>query len=126
MTNATLILANDKVRSRAKHWIDIAPVGVVVTFAKPKRTLDQNAKLWAMITDVSRAMPDGRRHTTDMWKAIFMQACGHEMQFLNGIDGNPFPAGFRSSKMNKAQMSEMIEFIYAYGAEHNVEWTEPQ
>jgi hypothetical protein len=121
---ATLILANDKVRSKAKHWVDIAPAGVVVTFAKPKRTLDQNAKLWAMLMDISRAMPDGRRHTTEMWKAIFMQACGHEIQFLMGIDGNPFPAGFRSSKMTKAQMGEMIEFIYAYGAEHEVKWSE--
>jgi hypothetical protein len=56
---------------------------------EPKRTLDQNNKLWAMLTDVSVAMPLGRRHTPDDWKAIFMNACGWECQFVEGLDGSP-------------------------------------
>ena len=30
--------------------------------------------------------------------------------------------GWRSSLMSKEQMSEMIELMYAYGAEHGVVW----
>ena len=88
------------------------------------RSLDQNAKLWAMLSDISRAEPEGRKLTSDEWKCIFMQACGWEVQFLEGLDGRPFPAGFRSSKMTKAQMADLITFIQAKGDEWGVPWRE--
>ena len=97
-----------------------SPEGSVVTFARPKRTNSQNDKMWAALTDISRAKPLGRMHTPDIWKSLMMKACGHEVQFLTGIDGEPFPAGFRTSKMNKEQMSELIEFILMWGAENGV------
>jgi hypothetical protein len=121
----TIILRGQAQRDLARRIIDAAGPDFVVTVSAPKRTDDQNAKMWAMLSDVSRAKPDGKRHTPDMWKALFMKACGHEVQFVEGIDGEPFPVGFRSSKMTKAQMSEMIEFIYAYGSQRGVIWSEP-
>lgn len=53
-----------------------------------------------------------------------MQACGYEVQFLMGLDGNPFPSGFRSSRMSKQQMCDLIDFIQCYGDENGVEWTD--
>ena len=88
------------------------------------RSLDQNKMLWALLGDISRAEPEGRKLTPDEWKAIFMQACGWEVQFLEGLDGRPFPAGFRSSKMTKAQMADLITFIQAKGDEWGVPWRE--
>ena len=105
--------------------IDKAPSGYVCRIEAPKRTGEQNDKLWAMLTDVSVSKPQGRMHTPEMWKCIFMQACGHEVQFLTGLDGLPFPSGFRSSRMSKAQMSELIEFIGAWGSENGVRWSDP-
>ena len=69
-------------------------------------------------------MPEGRRHTPEVWKALFMNACGHDVQFETGLNGSPFPVGFRSSRLSKGQMSELIEFIYAKGAEWGVEWSD--
>ena len=120
----TVILHGPTCRDFARRIVDAAPNGSTVTVKPAKRTLDQNSKLWAMLTDVSIAKPDGRTHTPEVWKALFMNACGYEVQFLHGLDGNPFPAGFRSSKMSKDQMSELIEFIYAWGSEHGVPWRE--
>jgi hypothetical protein len=111
-------------RERACALVHKAPQGFVATIAEPKRTLEQNDKLWAMLTDVSVAMPQERRHTPDDWKCIFMSACGWEVQFLEGLDGRPFPQGFRSSKLTKAQMSALIDFIQAWGDENGVQWTE--
>jgi len=65
-------------------------------------------------------------HTPDVWKHLVMHACGHDVQFEIGLDGKPFPTGFRSSKLTVGQMSDLIEWIYAYGAEHNVQWSEPE
>jgi hypothetical protein len=119
-----VILSSDFYRSRARHLIDKAPAGYVMTLNEPKRTLDQNNKLWAMLTDVSVAMPLGRRHTPDDWKAIFMNACGWECQFVEGLDGRPFPKGFRSSHLTKSQMGDLINFIQAFGDEHGVRWSD--
>lgn len=120
----TVILSSQYARQRAHQLIDKAPDGFVVTVKQPTRTLDQNEKLWAMLSDVSRSMPQGRRHTPEDWKAIMMNACGWEVQFLEGLDGRPFPSGFRSSRMTKAQMADLITYIQAYGDEHGVRWTD--
>jgi hypothetical protein len=82
--------------------------------------------MWAMLSDISRAKPEGRRMTPDLWKAVFMQACGHEVQFLQGLDGQPFPAGFRSSRLSVAQMAELISFIQAKGDEWGVRWSDTE
>jgi hypothetical protein len=119
-----VILNNEFSRRRAANIIWQAPDGYVAEVKEPKRTLDQNNKLWAMLTDVSVAMPLGRRHTPDDWKAIFMNACGWECQFVEGLDGRPFPKGFRSSHLSKSQMGDLINFIQAFGDENGVKWSD--
>lgn len=108
-------------RETAKHWAEIAPPGVVVKFYKPKRTIPQNDRMWAMLTDVAtQADHNGQKYSPDQWKCLFMHACGHEVAFMPGLSGGFFPAGFKSSKMSKEQMTELMDFIEAWGAEHGV------
>ncbi|MCZ7501989.1 recombination protein NinB [Agrobacterium sp. ST15.13.015] len=121
----TVILHGKSQREFAKRLIDLAPADAVVRVTEAKRTLDQNSKLWAMLSDVSRAKPNGRCQTPEVWKALFMHACGHSVQFEMGLNGQPFPVGFSSSKLTKRQMADLIETIYQYGAENGVVWTEP-
>lgn len=123
MTGQTIILSNPLARAQAHRLIDAAPQGAVANIREATRSLDQNAKMHAMLSDVSRAKPDGRRATPDDWKAIFMNACGWEVQFIEGLDGRPFPQGFRSSHLSKSQMSDLITFISAFGDQHGVIWT---
>lgn len=118
-------LRGDKQRAYAKTLVDGAPIDAIVTIREATRNLDQNARMWAMLADVSKAMPEGRRHTSEDWKCLFMHACGWEVQFLDGLDGRPFPSGFSSSRMTVRQMSDLIEFIFAYGDTHGVAWSEP-
>jgi hypothetical protein len=126
MAGQTIILRGPHQRDLARSWIDIAPQNAVVNIREEARNKDQNAKMWAMLSDISRAKPEGRLHTPEMWKALMMKACGHEVQFLNGLDGEPFPAGFRSSKLSKGQMRDLIEFIAFYGAQHGVKWSDDE
>ena len=120
----TVILRGDSQRELAKQYIDQAPPGAVMRLGKPTRSLDQNNKMWALLSDISRAKPGGRHHTTEIWKCLFMQACGHEVQFEIGLNGQPFPTGFKTSRLSAEQMSELIEFIYAWGSENGVIFTE--
>lgn len=120
----TVILDNPRAREKARFIVDAAPWGHVVTVKAPTRSVEQNAKMWAMLSDLSIAKPEGLMMTPDLWKAACMSACGHEVQFAHGLDGSPpFPAGFASSKLDKYQMMELIEFILAYGARHGVQWS---
>lgn len=120
MTGQTVLLTNDLARSRARRLCDIAPPGTVATFRPARRSDAQNARMWAMLSDISQAMPDGRRLTPDVWKAVFMNACGHAVQFETGLSGEPFPVGFRSSRLSKAQMGELMDFIEAWAAERGI------
>ena len=122
MSRALLILSRDFVRERAIKWIQGAPEGTRVEFKEPKRTLPQNDRMWAMLTDVAAQVPHcGRRYTADEWKVIFLHALGRELRFVPSLDEKTFlPLGFSSSDLSKAEMSELMELIAAWGAEHNV------
>lgn len=121
-----IVLGSKFTRERVKRIVDHAPAGYVAAITPPKRTLEQNDRLWAMLTDISLSKPLGRRHTPDDWKAIAMNACSWECAFLEGLDGRPFPIGFRSSKLSKSQMSTLIDWLQAFGDEHGVRWSDQQ
>lgn len=121
----TVILRGENQRDLAKRLIDRAPPNAIVSIKEATRTNEQSAKMFAMLSDIARAKPMGRRHTVEDWKALAMNACGWECQFQEGLDGRPFPMGFRSSRLTKTQMSMLIEWLYAFGAEHGVRWSGP-
>ncbi len=120
------ILSTPHARQRAKELIDEAPDGFVAEVREPRRTLPQSDKMWAMLTDLSRAEPEGRKLIPEDWKVLMMHACGWECQFLEGLDGRPFPKGFSSSQLSKSQMASLITFIQEYGDRHGVRWSDPQ
>jgi hypothetical protein len=119
---AVLILAGEPQRTRAASWVHKAPPGTRVEFRAPRRTTDQNSKLWAMLSDIARQKEHcGRKYTTDQWKCLFLHALGKEMQFIPSLDGSTFlPYGNSSSALSKSEMAELIEFITAWGAQNNV------
>ena len=126
MAGQTVIIRDIRQRTLAKQLVDAAPPGAVVNVREATRNNDQNARMWAMLSDVSRSKPDGLTYTTDVWKTLFMHACGYEVQFMNGlVDGMPFPAGFKTSRLTVRQMADLITFIQAWGDERGVNWSEP-
>jgi hypothetical protein len=84
--------------------------------------------MWAMLTEVAeQATHMGQRYTPDQWKILFMYACGREVQFLPGLDGKTFlPWGQSTSDLSKEEMSDLIEFIHAWGAENGVVFHGPE
>jgi hypothetical protein len=127
MSGQTIILAGDRQRGLAKQLIDRAPPRAVLNIREASRSSEQNDKMWAMLGDVSRAKPGGRNKPPHKWKAIFMDACGHKPEYDETLEGDSFIClGYKSSRLSKAQMSDLIECIYEYGARHNVVWSEPK
>lgn len=118
-----VILKTPRQRAYAKGLIDKAPEGAVLTIRAATRSLEQNAKLWAMLSDIAMARPEGREHRPEIWKAIFMNALGHQVDFVHGLEGEIFPIGFRSSKLSVGQMADLITFIQQKGDEWGVVWS---
>jgi hypothetical protein len=118
-----IALTNSFARNRAMTAVRQAPDGYVAIIEEPKRTIDQNARLWAMLSDVAMSKPQGRMHTPEEWKCIFMSACGWDVAFLPGLDGRFLPYGYRSSKLTKKQMTDLQDFIQAWGDENGVRWS---
>lgn len=124
MTGHTVILGSK--RDYAHRLIDAAPAGSVVTIAKPRRTSDQNARLWALLSRISAAKPEGRELTPDIWKCLFMHSLDHEQRFEMALDGKGFvPMGFRSSKLTKDQFSDLFLVIEEYAARQNIDLGDP-
>ena len=120
----TVILRGQSQRDTAKRLIDHAPANAVVKVRAESRSLDQNARFWAMLSDISRCKPGGRSMTPERWKAAIMQSHGHAVQFENDLEGRPFPIGHSSSKLTKAEMGDLMEFITAHFTPLGVRWSD--
>ena len=109
-------------RERASAWALKAPAGTRVEFKKPRRTIPQNDRMWAMLTDIAEQKEHaGRKYSPDQWKVLFMHACGREVQFIPALDNGTFiPWGQSSSDLSKQEMTDLIEFMLAWGAENGV------
>jgi len=114
-------------RRNAAKALAATPDGYLVTIQPPKRSLVQNAKLWAMLTDVSRqVIHHGQKLKPESWKDLFTAHLKRQVMLPN-IEGDGWIAlGTRTSEMGVGEMGELIECIYAYGASKDVIWSEPK
>jgi hypothetical protein len=99
----------------------------VVVEIKPEiRTLAQNARLWAMLTDVSKQVNwYGRKLSEEEWKHVFTASLAKQ-DVVPGIDGGFVVLGKSTSKMTKPEMSELQQLIEAFGAQQGVRFTAPE
>lgn len=101
---------------------------VVVTLTRPRRTLDQNAKLWPMLADIAKQIEwvkDGYPcyMAEEEWKDLFTASL-RKQSMAPGIDGGMVVLGLHTRRLNKRQFSDLIELMYAFGAERGVKWSE--
>ena len=68
-----VILHTPNHQQTAMAMLRSMPKGSVVTFEPPRRTLPQNDKMWAMLTDISMSKPRGEAHDTEVWKEYLME-----------------------------------------------------
>ena len=110
-------------RDRAIDMISRAPNGYRVTIQEPKRSTDQNSRLWAMLTALSIQLRwHGQRLTPEDWKLVMMAGLNQEMRLVPNINGNGFvQLGRSSSKLSKAEFGDLMELTEAFAAQHGVD-----
>lgn len=122
MTRALLVLDGPFSVAKAQRWAATAPRGTRLEFKAPRRTLPQNARMWAMLTDVaSQVEHHGIRLSADDWKLLFLDAMKREVRMVPNLDGNGFVSlGRSSSDLSVSEMGDLMEIIAAYGAAKGV------
>lgn len=116
----TLILNSTAARERAIRWIAAAPHNTAVSFKASKRSLPQNALMWARLTEVSQRIEwHGMKLTPDDWKDIFTAALKRS-RVVPGLDGGFVVLGQRTSDMTKDEMGQLLDLIDAFAAERGV------
>ena len=117
------ILAHAEARQRAIECVRAAPEGYQVVVSPPPRNNDQNAALWAKLSDISKQVQwHGIWLSTDDWKHIFTAAL-KKTRVVPNLDGSGFVIlGQQTSRMSKREFSDLLELITAFGAEKGVRW----
>lgn len=122
MSRAQVVIKSAADRNLIARWAEQAPAGTRVDFKNAKRTVDQNSRMWAMLTDVSMQLEwHGKRLRPDDWKLVFLDGLKRELRIVPNLDGTGFVnLGRSSSDLSKAEMSDLMELIASFGAQHGV------
>lgn len=118
MSRALVPLFSPTDRKKVCDWAMKAPTGTRVEFKAAKRTLPQNDRFWAMLTDVAeQVLWHGVKLRPDDWKLIFLDGLKRELRLVPNLDGDGFVnLGRSSSDLSKGEMSDLMELIEAFGA----------
>ena len=122
MSRALILVKGQHDRLRAVALAQKVPTGTRIEFKAAKRSIPQNDRMWAMLTDVAQQLPwHGVKLRPDDWKLIFLDALKRELRMVPNIDGNGFvQLGRSSSDLTKEEMSGMLELITEFGLRHGV------
>lgn len=124
MSRYCVVLHSAADRARAIQILSAAPRGSYMQIKNDKRSLDQNSKMWAALTDVATQVKwHGQRLRPDDWKLIFLDALKRETELVPNLDGTGFVnIGRSSSDLTKAEMADLITLIEEFGARHDVKF----
>ena len=112
----------EQVWPHVKAWLT-AGHRLVLEVRPEKRSDAQNRRLWAMLGDVSRQVDwYGRKLDAEDWKHVFTASL-RKLSVVPNLEGTGFVAlGLSTSRMTKAELSDLMEMIAAFGAERGVKW----
>lgn len=89
-----------------------------------KRTNEQNRLMWAALGEVARQVDwHGQKLEPAEWKDIFTAALKRQ-KVVPGIDGGFVVLGSSTSRMGKAEFSELMELVFSFGADKGVTFKE--
>lgn len=123
MSRADVTIRGSVDREKLSKLIMTSPTGTRVHVKAARRSVDQNSKMWVMLTEVARQLDwHDQRLRADDWKLLFLDALKRETRLVPSIDGSGVVNlnAYASSDLSKQEMSDLIELIHAFGAEHGV------
>lgn len=128
MSRAEIVIHSTADRERAHSLIDRAPFQTRITFKATRRSIDQNSMMWSLLGKLAAQLVwHGQKLRSDDWKLVMLDGLKRELRIVPNIDGTGFVnLGRSSSDLTKNEISELIELILAFGAQHGVIFNEPE
>lgn len=125
MDRALVHIKSEADRKKIAVWSQNVPFGTTVEFRAPRRSADQNALMWSLLTQISKKVVwYGQKLSNEDWKDV-LTASLRRTRVVPGVDPGSFvPLGMRTSQMTKAELSELMELIIAFGTQQNVTFRE--
>ena len=130
MGQATVILGSRDSREQVCRWVMKAPPRTVVTLRGVKRSIPQNSRLWAMLTDIAVQadwpLGSGIKRKPEVWKDLMtgaVKAAAGGLEIVPGLEGGFMILGLRTSEMSVGEMKELQDYIEAWGAQHNISFS---
>lgn len=136
-------LVHETARKRAAAQCQLAPDGFICIIDAPKKSRDQEEKYHAQIGDIAKQCTFmGRSWGKEDWKRLLIDAFVRVMREEAKVNNKPDPfagqgevvpaldgqgfvqLGVQSRGFKKGIASQFIEYLYAYGAESGVIWSE--
>ena len=134
--SATLINAQQAAVALKALWDKVKPWVVAghrlrVTIKPETRTTAQNARMHAMLTDVSKQMQHcGRKRSVVYWKGLFVSgweiATGRKPEIVPGLEGEFINIRPSTADMSVAEIASVMEYIEAWGAMNGVKFSAPE
>lgn len=125
MAKKVFALSSQSDKETAKKELESLPLGSIVEMRDPKRSDIQNRRFHASIRDIAEQVQWANEYMSEEdWKRLFIASL-YGQKVVPGIASGFVVLSQRSSEMTVAELSELQEFIYAFGADRNVEWSEP-
>jgi hypothetical protein len=91
-----------------------------VELRPPRRSGLQSNMMWGLLTDISRQVDwHGQKLSPDDWKEMISAAL-KQQRVIPGLEGGFVVLGARTSRMTVSEMSAVIEYCYAFGAQRGV------
>ena len=127
MTKRIYRLVHETARKSAARECLAAPDGYIVEIKPATRSLEQNAAMWAALSDLSNQTDwHGIKLSPEEFKDL-LSAGLVKSKVVPNIEGNGFVVlGQRTSKMNKREMGDLLDLIFAFGNERGVKFTAPE
>ena len=124
----TLILTGEVAKKAACREILASEIGYVMTLQPQNRKLEQNAKLHAMLTDISKQQKYlGAKRDVEFWKGLFVSgwqiATGEKAEIVPGLEGEFINIRESTTTLGIKRMASLIEYVMAWGAMNEVRWS---
>lgn len=126
-------LRSSQVRLNCIEFIKELPTDdkrpLVVKIQPMTRSLEQNSKLHALLSDISKQCEfNGKKRDIDTWKMIMVSAhtvaTGGQVEIATGLEGEDINLRESTAKMSVKRSASLIEYITAWGVENGVKFND--
>ncbi len=98
---------------------------IKVDECEPTRTRLQNDKLQALCGEVAaQVVWHGQKLSQDDFRHMFVASYRKGQRAVPGIDGGFVVLGASSKDLKVAECADLIELVFAFGAEHGVKFSQ--